>query len=60
MIAIALILLVATGIAHAYQDKRYLSMRLFKRGDVPKLIGGTAFTVRLKLFFQTTTNPESP
>ncbi|MDZ7937606.1 MAG: hypothetical protein U5M53_04725 [Rhodoferax sp.] len=45
MLAFAIFLIVATGAAHSYLGERYLLMRLFKRQDLPKLLGGTAFTV---------------
>lgn len=45
MLPLALVLLVATGLAHSYLGERYLLMRLFKRQDLPKLLGSTAFTI---------------
>jgi hypothetical protein len=42
MLAFALV--VATGIAHSYLGERYILIRLFKRGDLPKLSVGTEFT----------------
>lgn len=45
MLALALVLLIATGLAHSYLGERYLLMRLFKRQDLPKLLGSTAFTI---------------
>lgn len=44
MIEIAILLLLATGLAHSYLGERYILMRLFKRGNLPPLLGGTAFT----------------
>lgn len=32
------------GIAHTLLGEKYLLARLFKRNDLPKLFGGTAFT----------------
>ncbi|MBT9457203.1 MAG: hypothetical protein IV097_11345 [Burkholderiaceae bacterium] len=45
MLPLALVLLIATGLAHSYLGERYLLMRLFKRQDLPKLLGSTAFTI---------------
>jgi len=45
MLPLALVLLIATGLAHSYLGERYLLMRLFKRQDLPKLLGSTAFTM---------------
>lgn len=44
MVALAVILLVTIGAAHSYLGERYILIRLFKRGDLPKLLGGTEFT----------------
>lgn len=44
MLLIAALLIFATGCAHSYLGERYILMRLFKRDDLPKLFGGTAFT----------------
>jgi hypothetical protein len=44
MLYFAAILLVATGIAHSYLGERHILVRLFRRDDLPKLFGGTAFT----------------
>jgi hypothetical protein len=44
MLYFAALLLLATGIAHSYLGERYILIRLFRRGDLPKLFGGTAFT----------------
>nr|WP_316641954.1 hypothetical protein [uncultured Roseateles sp.] len=45
MLPLALVLLITTGLAHSYLGERYLLMRLFKRQDLPKLLGSTAFTI---------------
>lgn len=46
MLLVATALLLLTGLAHSYLGERYLLMRLFKRQELlPKLLGGTAFTV---------------
>lgn len=44
MLMLAAALIVAVGLAHSILGERYLLMRLFKRADLPKLAGGTAFT----------------
>ncbi len=44
MLYLAALLLVALGIAHSYLGERYILIRLFRRNDLPKLFGGTAFT----------------
>ena len=36
--------------AHSYLGERYILMRLFRRADLPKLFGGTEFTVRTLRF----------
>jgi len=38
------------GIAHSYLGERYILIRLFRRADLPKLFGGTEFTVRTLRF----------
>lgn len=43
-LAIAAILTVVTAAAHSYLGERYILIRLFRRGDLPKLLGGTRFT----------------
>lgn len=32
------------GVAHSYLGERHILMRLFRRGDLPKLFGGVEFT----------------
>jgi hypothetical protein len=44
MLTVAVVLLVLTGLAHSYLGERYILIRLFKRDNLPKLFGGTAFT----------------
>lgn len=44
MLYIAGMLLVGIGVAHSYLGERYILIRLFRRGGLPKLFGGTAFT----------------
>ena len=43
-------LLVALGIAHSYLGERYILIRLFRRGDLPRLFGETEFTQRILRF----------
>jgi hypothetical protein len=38
------ILLVAIGVAHSYLGEKYILIRLFRSGSLPKLYGGTEFT----------------
>src|SRR5574338_300618 len=48
MVAAGLMVLLA--VAHSYLGERYILMRLFRRTDLPKLFGGTAFTRRTLRF----------
>jgi hypothetical protein len=44
------------GLAHSVLGERYILIRLFRRQDLPKLFGGTAFTARtLRLAWHVTT-----
>jgi hypothetical protein len=43
-LATAAILTVLLAAAHSYLGERYILIRLFRRGDLPKLFGGTRFT----------------
>lgn len=43
-LATAGILTVLLAAAHSYLGERYILIRLFRRGDLPKLFGGTTFT----------------
>ena len=43
-------LLVALGIAHSYLGERYILIRLFRRGDLPRLFGETDFTQHVLRF----------
>lgn len=45
MLYLAVVLLFATGLAHSILGERYILIRLFKRENLPKLFGGTAFTI---------------
>ena len=40
----------AIGLAHSILGERYILIRLFRRPDLPKLFGGTEFTVRTLRF----------
>lgn len=44
MYYIAAVLLFVIGFAHSYLGERYILIRLFRRGELPKLFGGTEFT----------------
>ena len=41
---IAASLTIVIGVAHSWLGERYIITRLFRRGDLPKLFGGEAFT----------------
>lgn len=45
MLHLVVMLLLLTGTAHSYLGERYLLGRLFKRDNLPKLFGSTAFTI---------------
>lgn len=49
-LTIAAFALVGVGIAHSILGERYILMRLFRRGDLPRLLGGTEFTRRTLRF----------
>jgi len=36
--------LIVIGLVHSILGERYILIRLFKKGDLPKLFGGTEFT----------------
>ena len=40
----AALLTIAIGIAHSWLGERYILLRLFRRGNLPKLFGGETFT----------------
>ena len=44
MLLVAAALIFLTGCAHSYLGERYILVRLFKHGTLPKLFGGTEFT----------------
>jgi len=46
----AALLAFAVGVAHSFLGEKYILIRLFRRGDLPKLFGGTEFTARTLRF----------
>ena len=44
MFYLAAVLIFIVGIAHSYLGERYILVRLFRRDNLPKLLGGTQFT----------------
>lgn len=44
MLSTAITLILLLGLAHSYLGERYILMRLFKRGDLPKVLGSAEFT----------------
>lgn len=44
MLYLAALLIVALGLAHSVLGERFILVRLFRRNDLPRLFGGTAFT----------------
>ena len=46
----AAVLLFLLGLAHSVLGERYILMRLFRRDNLPRLFGGTAFTTRTLRF----------
>src|SRR5690554_6699855 len=49
-LVIAAGLLFLVGLAHSILGERYILMRLFRRPELPRLFGGTEFTVRTLRF----------
>src|SRR5271168_5275586 len=47
---IAAFLTFAVGVVHSILGERYILVRLFRRNDLPRLFGGTAFTIRTLRF----------
>jgi hypothetical protein len=47
---LAAALIILTGLAHSVLGERYILTRLFRRSDLPRLFGGTAFTARTLRF----------
>jgi hypothetical protein len=50
MLLIGTILLLIIGIVHSYLGEKYLLIRLFRRDDLPKLLGSDWFTKRVLRF----------
>lgn len=50
MLHVAAILTFLLGLAHSVLGERYILVRLFRRDNLPKLFGGTAFTTRTLRF----------
>lgn len=46
----AAVLLFLLGLAHSVLGERYILVRLFRRDNLPRLFGGTAFTIRTLRF----------
>jgi hypothetical protein len=44
MLIVVALLLFLTGVAHSYLGERYILIRLFRRGNLPELMGGAEFT----------------
>ena len=47
---LAAVLALGIGVAHSFLGEKYILIRLFRRGDLPQLFGGTEFTVRTLRF----------
>lgn len=47
---VAALLAFGIGVVHSVLGERYILIRLFRRGDLPKLFGGTEFTRRTLRF----------
>lgn len=55
-LAIAAILCVLLALAHSYLGERYILIRLFRRDDLPKILGSSSFTRQtLRLAWHITT-----
>ncbi len=50
LLLIAAVLAVLVGVAHSYLGERYILMRLFRRTELPKLLGSDVFTRRTLRF----------
>lgn len=44
MLYVAAVLITALGLVHSWLGERYILIRLFRRGELPMLFGGTEFT----------------
>lgn len=47
---LAAVLALGVAVAHSFLGEKYILIRLFRRADLPKLFGGTDFTVRTLRF----------
>jgi hypothetical protein len=47
---LAALLALGLGAAHSFLGEKYILIRLFRRNDLPRLFGGTEFTVRTLRF----------
>ena len=50
LLYVAATLVVALGVAHSWLGERYILTRLFRRGDLPKLLGSADFTAQTLRF----------
>ena len=50
LLLVAAALAFAVGLAHSILGEKFILIRLFRRPDLPKLLGGTEFTVRTLRF----------
>ena len=50
MLQLAATLVFLLGLAHSILGERYILVRLFRRENLPKLLGGTEFTARTLRF----------
>jgi hypothetical protein len=50
LLASAAVATFAVGLAHSILGERYIILRLFRRDDLPKLLGSDAFTKRVLRF----------
>jgi len=50
MLLLGAVLLVAIGIVHSYLGEKYILIRLFKRDNLPQLLGSDWFTKRVIRF----------
>ncbi len=47
---VAAVLIFLTGLAHSVLGERYILIRLFRRDNLPPLLGGTSFTTQTLRF----------
>ena len=45
---VAAFLICAVAVAHSYLGERYILIRLFRRDDLPRIMGGAEFTKRTR------------